>query len=558
MFKKKVKQDYIVTLIRIDGLENYEGKEVVVKWRRGKKEGNKGKFKPVKVQYGAIKLDSDAVVNLHCTLFEKQKAGFFEEKLIEFSVNTSDGKKISAGVIDLAQYVGLNGDTKEVEIGMKGKKKSDGMLYAGIISMEGVSTGYSENTEVLVLTDDDEDGMKGEIAERLREQEDIEEEELRKRQLQERDSMNNEGVAFDVADKGSSKKKSKKDKEKAKKEKKEKKEREKREKKEKKQKKKGVVVQVEDDEDNSDNVVVAVDEFGNPIEDTPAAVEKEPSSANIDVSVAVVVENETDEKKSKSSSSEDKDKEEKEEEPKSPQELLEEEEQKQYEEYMKERRTFIQIIKEIKKLEFEKNIINGYKTIAEIICANLTPLIDACLFTQRTVEEINTSEVEQITSKVILKSIKNYSEVLSKHEYEQEIINRIVKQIFHHLSYYVLDYLFDHTEHITCAKGYQLKFFMMYMNTEMLTNNEYTNFKEQFEQMNLITDISNVFMQHHCISVDEIETLFPTLSNNIIFKLLSNYHADETDISDVKKEFLDELQQKCTEDIIPSRFTFVA
>ena len=37
-------------------------------------------------------------LNLHCTLFEKQKAGFFEEKLIEFSVNTSDGKKISAGL----------------------------------------------------------------------------------------------------------------------------------------------------------------------------------------------------------------------------------------------------------------------------------------------------------------------------------------------------------------------------------------------------------------------------------------------------------------------------
>ena len=95
------------------------------------------------------------------------------------------------------------------------------------------------------------------------------------------------------------------------------------------------------------------------------------------------------------------------------------------------------------------------------------------------------------------------------------------------------------------------------MNMEIM-NNDYKEFKDEFEQMNMITDIGNVFMQHHCISVDEIETLFPTLSNNIIFKLLSNYHADETDISDVKKEFLDELQQKCTEDIIPSRFTFVA
>ena len=146
---------------------------------------------------------------------------------------------------------------------------------------------------------------------------------------------------------------------------------------------------------------------------------------------------------------------------------------------------------------------------------------------------------------------------MKEKEILQGRIDRIIKQIFHYLSYCVLEFLLQHPEHIKFSKGYQMKFFMVYMNT-LIMNEDYANFKEEYEQMNMITDISNVFMQHHCISVEEIPLLFPLLTNNIIFKLLSNFQTDEMDIGGVKKEFLDELQQKCTQDEIPTRSTFVA
>lgn len=537
MFKKKIKQDYVITFVRIDGLVGYEGKEVIIKWRRGKKEANKGKFKPVKVQFEACVLDSDAVVNLHCTLFEKQKSGFYEEKLIEFSVNTCDGKKISSGVIDLAQYVGLNGEYRELEVDMKGKKKANnGKLYGGIVATDGVITGYSENTEVLVLEDEsdesNESGLKGELAKRMKEQEEKEEEELRKKQLEERDAMRLASGDYDegMEDKGSSKKKSRKEKKK-----------EKKEKKDKKKNKKDKPVSP-----------VPIAEIKEEVKQTqPEEVKKEPviEETTPEEVVAIVEEVSTaiEEVKgdSSSQSSENSQKEE------------EMEEKKNFDEFMKEKRTIIEIIDYIKGLVKETTIIEGIKVYVERICNNLTPLINGCLFSKRTVEEINTSEVEQITSKVILKTIKNYTDILVEKKYENDMITRMNKQIFHHLSYYVLDFMFEHPENIRCSKGYQLKFFMMYMNMSIMSD-DYNIFKKEYEQMNIITDISNVFMQHHCISVDEIPLLFPTLSNNIIHKLLSNFQTDEMDIGGVKKEFLEDLEKKCTTDEIPTRNTFIA
>ena len=120
----------------------------------------------------------------------------------------------------------------------------------------------------------------------------------------------------------------------------------------------------------------------------------------------------------------------------------------------------------------------------------------------------------------------------------------------------VIDFLLEKPENIKFSKGYQFKFFMTYSNA-MIYEEEYTSLKEEFELMNIITQVGNLFMQHHCISVEEIPLLFPLLSNDIIYKLLSNFHNDE-DETEVKKEFLNELQKNCNSNPIPNRFTFVA
>ncbi|BFU24298.1 hypothetical protein EHI8A_081010 [Entamoeba histolytica HM-1:IMSS-B] len=533
MFKKKCKQDYVLNIGYVQGLDVFEGKEVVLKWRRGKKDTNKGKFNSMKVLKGVALAGTDAVIKLHCTLFEKSTPGFYEEKLLQFIIENIEGKRIVSGVIDLAQHAGLDGSNRDIVIDLKGKGKvKKARLFIKISSTEGVVTGQSENTENLVLTDDDEmsissgpgvdavDPIHNALIQKMREKEEQEELELRQKQLKERDEtkeLNSQNVEVTVTNPVEKKEEIK-------------------------------LHSIYDEKQNN------IPESKEPIKESKESQENNTERVQCQLESKEEIKTEEINKEEITNNIVVQ--------PQNNRSITEKEnitltEKQQVEEFFKIKRNCKEIIEILKKCQEPINVNEVIKRYVEAITQNLVPLLNSCLFSKRSISEYTNSEVEQITSKIIMKSIKNNNEMMVEEGCSNEIIKRINKQIFHNLSYYVLDTLIQEPENICCSKGFQFKFFMTYMDMLSL-DDEYKIFKEEYQQMNLITDIANVFMQHHCISVDEIYTLFPTLSNEIIYKLLSNFHTDDMDQEPVKSGFLESIQTKCSNEPIPTRYTFVA
>ena len=108
--------------------------EVVIKWKRGKKEQNKGYLQQLKCIDGIIDGNQNNVIMALCTLFKTSKGGY-EEKLMKFSLllpveqtgkkKSKKPKVIATGYINLAEYIDCQ-VKRNVTIKMKGKEKKKG------------------------------------------------------------------------------------------------------------------------------------------------------------------------------------------------------------------------------------------------------------------------------------------------------------------------------------------------------------------------------------------------------------------------------------------------
>ncbi|BFU21348.1 hypothetical protein EHI8A_156710 [Entamoeba histolytica HM-1:IMSS-B] len=481
MFKKKCKQDYVIS---VDKICDFTGssKEVILRWRRGKKESNKGKFNPIQITDSKTDV-TGATISLHCTLFEKAKAGYYEEKLVQFILENINGKKICSGVIDLAQFADLDGKTENVICEMRAKGKTlKAKLLISITSTQGVSTGNSENTECFVLDSEEEystnqgpDPIHASLIQQMKAREEKEEEELRQKQMKERDeSVKNEEPEF-------------------------------------------------------------LDELPPKETTLPKTEEKDEIIEGIETAQIQPIQNEE-------------------------QEIVKEEKPKEIEEVKKvfeetvSNEQMIEMLNKYTEEDSRKFIISKY---VESVGKDITPLIDSCIFSNRSVFENNTNDIEQVNAFKIMEMIKHIYDVIEEKGIEEEVISLTIKQLYHFLAYYVLDTLFTQPEKICCSKGFQIKYVMSYMDMYS-SDKHFQTIKDQYSQMNVVTDIANVFILHHVIAVNDLETTFPSLSVNIIYQLLSNFHTDEMDPEPVSQTYLRSIQDKCTNDPIPTRFSVVA
>ena len=550
MFKKRKKQDYLVEINFISDLHGYDGKDIIIKWKRGKKENNNGKFPPVKMNGAAKRQEVYGMkLNLHCTLFEKQKSGFYEEKLIQFTLESS-GKKICSGVLDLAQFADLDGNREDTMIELKTKSKHvKAHLIISIISTEGVSTGMSENTENLNLDSSEEaaysprnhqpkqieihSSLISQMRQRELQKEDKEEEMLRKKQMKERDEMmKNEEPEFlgdflgDLPERGPAR----------------------------------TMKRSENDKsESSDNEDFLEEKHTMQMSRNMSRREKVRQSINQShrqriQTMKITQKNEKEKERGK--------------------------EKKKHKHSESSEMTEEEINEEDKQLNtvkgiFENEFVNNDKMcdmfkkyddpqavkyiIGKFVEENLReliPLLDQTLFSERSIFEESKINLEQYNSKRIMRKILDSHEYLQEQQIEEEIIEKVTKQSFHFIGFYVLDTLLKSPEKICCSRGFQFKYFMSHMDI-FATEFAFKPISKGYQEVNVITDIANLFMLHHVVSANDLTSTFPSLTINAIYQLLSNFHTDEMDPDPISQSYLRTILSKCTEEPIPTRFTYV-
>ncbi|ELP94231.1 hypothetical protein EIN_186580 [Entamoeba invadens IP1] len=477
LLKKKKKQDFTVKVLMVVDLVGFDGKEVVLRWRRGKKEGNKGKFSPFRIT-GARTEVTNVTLNLHCTLFEKSKAGFYEEKLVEFILETKEKKRICAGIIDLAQFADLAGKTEETLTELRTKQKvMKGKLMISISSVPGEFTGESENTEVLMLSSEDTslgnvDPIHGRLIMKMREKEreDHEEEELRKKQIRDRDEAMKAERLPEVINKS------------------------------------------EEDMKEEENVEEQEEEHEVVKEEKEEAPPEPPKIRDIDDAKQAFSEGSV---------------------------------------------TIEGMILMLMKYQEEDAIEYVIGKWVEEVTKEITPVIESCLFSERNVFQQYTNDIEESKALTVLQLVKKDKTMLENKGIKEEIVKKAIKQEFHFLGFYVVDNLFNTPDAICCVKGFQFKFFMSYIDLD-LTKKDLKDLKALCGHFEVITDVANLFMLHHSIKLSELENTFPLLSINIIYQLLRNFKVDEMDNVPIDQKLLEDIQNKCTNDPLTTRFTSVA
>ncbi|KAL7711472.1 C2 NT-type domain-containing protein [Entamoeba marina] len=151
--KSRVKQEYLINIQMIKGLESVENQEFYVEWKRGDKAENKGKFEKDIVKNGKLVFSPSLEIKLNCTLFVG-KDGKYEEKPIAFSLHSTNKKSkdpVFKGKMNLAEFTDYT-DEKPIELKLVGKKNS-GILLLLIKSGYAGEGDSMDETEIMISED---------------------------------------------------------------------------------------------------------------------------------------------------------------------------------------------------------------------------------------------------------------------------------------------------------------------------------------------------------------------------------------------------------------------
>ncbi|KAL7718161.1 C2 NT-type domain-containing protein [Entamoeba marina] len=515
----------------IADLTGYDGREVVCKWRRGKRDENKGMFKPVRIADKRGNFGPDSVLQLHCTLFVKGKAGSYEEKLVQFILETTEGKKIGTGLIDLALYADLNGETVEMVTELLAKNKvPKACLLINISSTPSTSTGDSEETENFLISEDEQKDVHGIVMNQLKEKEEREEAENLKQQMRSGETDKKKKYTQQEVDALVAKKIEELD--------------------ELISDRKAQIneAQGDDVEERSKQLEAEEQRIMNAIKEASTSVTELTSNItrlekaiedveNNDIDVDLSQINEEVNSLTNAITSESYDTQQA--------DLI-------YPLIGDTTQHLIKLLNTTSELAQDELIVR----FSVVFNKRIIPFVESCLFSVRSVFDYNTSDVEQISSGMILNEIESVKQQLKNSELKEELQERLIKQIFHYLTYFIVDTLLQQPNNITCSKGFQIKFFMSYM--DVLVAEKYHDLQNDYTQFGLITDIANLLLLHQCLKVTDFEQVFHLISIDLVYALLKRFQTDEMNDVGVSKELLEEVEKQCTQQEIPTRMTLIA
>ncbi|EMD48301.1 hypothetical protein KM1_052930 [Entamoeba histolytica HM-3:IMSS] len=150
MKKSAEKRQYYIHLVECRNVPT-DDCEVMLKWKRGKKQINKGVLKQLNCVNGVVKGNQFGVIMPQCTLFRNSNG--YEEKLIKLSLTKfKDDKKKKQNVIgycyiNLAEYVDFS-TRQNVTFPMKSKKGKSFDCEIDIQCLGGVEVSEADKTEI--------------------------------------------------------------------------------------------------------------------------------------------------------------------------------------------------------------------------------------------------------------------------------------------------------------------------------------------------------------------------------------------------------------------------
>ncbi|EDR22567.1 hypothetical protein EDI_043450 [Entamoeba dispar SAW760] len=150
MKKSAEKRQYYIHLVECRNVPT-DDCEVMLKWKRGKKQINKGVLKQLNCINGIVKGNQFGVIMPQCTLFRNSNG--YEEKLIKLSLTKfKDDKKKKQNVIgycyiNLAEYVDFS-TRQNVTFPMKSKKGKSFECEIDIQCLGGVEVSEADKTEI--------------------------------------------------------------------------------------------------------------------------------------------------------------------------------------------------------------------------------------------------------------------------------------------------------------------------------------------------------------------------------------------------------------------------
>ncbi|KAL7712514.1 C2 NT-type domain-containing protein [Entamoeba marina] len=196
-----------------------------------------------------------------------------------------------------------------------------------------------------------------------------------------------------------------------------------------------------------------------------------------------------------------------------------------------------------------------FTRVIKIASLRLTGFIEGMVKDNHCFERRKAAEFEQVTGTYIGNYFGEIYTKTGQLHVPNPLQNKIIIQLVNYVSYAIIHNLLDHEELITCAKGFQLKFFCSIIEGEMSKNPKISPFRKYLSPA--IEVASLLVLDHTAESFDdeEISSTFTSLNATLIYNILSKFKTDSLNTKTVDKKLLDSLRK--SDAPIPTCFDLV-